>query len=92
MIATSRPQGLSAQNVLAGTIAEIGAGTGPIIDLRLDCQGESVLARVTRKSLQTLGLTPGRPVFAVIKTIAFDRKSLGLTAPSSTRAGDDEPE
>jgi molybdate transport system ATP-binding protein len=83
LIATSRPQDLSAQNVLPGTIAEIGGGAGPIVDLRLDCQGETVLARVTRKSLRTLGLAPGRPVFAVIKTIAFDRKSLGLTAPAA---------
>jgi hypothetical protein len=35
------------------------------------------LARVTRRSGATLGLAPGREIFALIKTIAIDRRSLG---------------
>ena len=44
--------------------------------------GERLLARVTRRSGEALGLAPGREVFAVIKTVAIDRRSLG-------RPGDD---
>jgi hypothetical protein len=32
---------------------------------------------VTRRSGATLGLVPGREVFAVLKTVAIDRRSLG---------------
>jgi TOBE domain len=33
--------------------------------------------RVTQRSGQALGLEPGRQVFALIKTVAIDRRSLG---------------
>lgn len=78
MIALQRPEGLSALNVLEGRIAEIGPDPGPIVELRLDCGGSTLLARVTRQSVQSLGLAPGRPIYAVVKSIAFDRHSLGF--------------
>jgi molybdate transport system ATP-binding protein len=72
MIALAPPQGLSALNVLPGTVAEIAGGDGPIVQLRLECAGEALIARLTRRSVETLGLTPGLKVHAVIKSIAFD--------------------
>jgi molybdate transport system ATP-binding protein len=83
MIALSPPEGLSALNVLPGVVAEIGASDGPIVDIRLDCGGEALIARLTRRSVETLGLSPGRPVYAVIKSIAFDHHSFAGTAPAS---------
>jgi len=77
MVAVKAPEGLSALNVLPGTVQEIDTHGGPIVDLRLDCGGQSLLVRLTRYSVANLGLAPGRPVFAVIKSIAFDRRSLG---------------
>lgn len=76
MIATERPHGLSALNVLPGRIVEIDAVDGAQVDLRLDCGGDMLVSRITRQSLETLGLAPGRDVFAVIKTVAFDRANL----------------
>jgi molybdopterin-binding protein len=38
--------------------------------------GERLLARVTKRSGEALGLAAGREVFAVIKTVAIDRRSL----------------
>jgi hypothetical protein len=49
-----------------------------------------LLARVTRRSGATLGLVPGREVFAVIKTVAIDRRSLGH--PGEAVGLDDEAE
>ena len=43
---------------------------------------EPLLARVTRRSAEALALAPGRPVFAVIKTVAIDRRSLGRHDPA----------
>src|SRR5438132_3184402 len=83
MIALAPPVGLSALNVLPGTVAEIGRADGPIVEIRLDCAGEALIARLTRRSVETLGLAPGRAVYAVIKSIAFDHHAFAGAAPSS---------
>ena len=44
--------------------------------MQLRLGNERLLARVTRRSGEALGLAPGREVFAVIKTVAIDRRSL----------------
>ena len=89
MIALSPPEGLSALNVLPGIVAEIGQGDGPILDLRLDCAGEALIARLTRRSIERLGLTPGKPVYAVIKSIAFDHQAFAGATPAQPGADAD---
>lgn len=65
--------GISALNVLAGTIAEIATKNGGgAVDLRIDCNGELVVARLTTKSVAALALKPGSPVYAVIKSVSID--------------------
>jgi len=86
MIALKPPEGLSALNVLPGTVVEIGRSDGPIVEIRLDCGGEALIARLTRRSVETLGLAPGRPVYAVIKSIAFDHHAIAGAAPPSPGA------
>jgi molybdate transport system ATP-binding protein len=81
MIALQPPEGLSALNVLPGIVAELGRADGPIVEMRLDCAGEGLVARLTRRSVETLGLTPGRRVYAVIKSIAFDQHALAGALP-----------
>jgi molybdate transport system ATP-binding protein len=89
MIALAPPEGLSALNVLPGTVVEIGAGDGPIVQLRLDCAGEALVARLTRRSVQTLGLIPGKKVHAVIKSIAFDQHAFAGAQPGAASADAD---
>jgi molybdate transport system ATP-binding protein len=86
MIALNPPEGLSALNILPGTVAELGQGEGPIVEMRLDCAGEALIARLTRRSVETLGLAPGRPVYAVIKSIALDHHALAGTLPAAPGA------
>jgi len=86
MIALAPPEGLSALNILPGTVAEIGRADGPIVEMRLDCAGEALVARLTRRSVETLGLAPGRTVYAVIKSIAFDHHTFAGSAPQSPGA------
>ncbi len=86
MIALAPPEGLSALNILPGTVAEIGRADGPIVEMRLDCAGEALVARLTRRSVETLGLAPGRAVYAVIKSIAFDHHAFAGAAPQSPGA------
>lgn len=76
LIATERPHGLSALNILGGTIDEISPGNGALADVRIDCHGQMVVSRITRLSVHDLGLVVGKPVFAVIKSVSFDRGSV----------------
>jgi molybdate transport system ATP-binding protein len=82
MIALEPPKGLSALNILPGTVAEIGEAEGASVEMRLDCGGEALIARLTQRSVETLGLTPGRQVYAVIKSIAFDHQAFAGAAPA----------
>jgi molybdate transport system ATP-binding protein len=81
MIATEQPVGLSALNILAGTITAVRPGVGPAVEIAIDCNGASVLARITEQSKQTLRLRLGRKVFAVIKTVSFDQANTGAGLP-----------
>ena len=76
MLAKSAPADLSALNILPGVIADMRAGEGPIVEVRLDCGGDVLLARLTRYSVERMGLTPGSPVHALVKSVALDRRSL----------------
>jgi molybdate transport system ATP-binding protein len=76
-LAISRPSGLSMLNVLAATVRSVAAGAGASVDVRLDVAGAELLARITRKSLSELAIEPGQAVFALIKSVAIDRASVG---------------
>jgi molybdate transport system ATP-binding protein len=77
MLAKSAPTDLSALNVLPGVVNEIGPHDGPIVEIRLDCNGEVLIASLTRYSVARLSLAPGVAVFALVKSVAVDRRSLG---------------
>jgi molybdate transport system ATP-binding protein len=77
MIATAPPDHLSALNVLPGTVVAVEAADDAQVEIALDCGGIRLTARLTRKSVGMLGLAVGRNVYAVIKSVALDRESLG---------------
>ncbi|MHC0054436.1 molybdenum ABC transporter ATP-binding protein [Actibacterium sp. D379-3] len=77
LLATERPRGLSAQNILAGTVREILTEPDTAFAEVFVTVGEQVVrARVTRAAVAQLGLAAGQPVFAVLKAISFDRRAL----------------
>ena len=73
MISLQRPEDISALNVLAGRIASITPTATAQADIRLDCNGTVLMARLTAKSVDRLALVPGRPVYAVVKSVSFER-------------------
>jgi molybdate transport system ATP-binding protein len=85
ILAKSAPADISALNVLPGVVADIGSRDTVLVEVRVDCGGEALIARLTRYSVDGLGLTPGMAVFAVVKVAALDRGSLG--APMGAEAG-----
>ncbi|CAM5429851.1 molybdate transport system ATP-binding protein [Aquamicrobium terrae] len=85
MVATQRPQGLSALNVLAGRVTALDPGEGATVGVRIDCNGVPVLARITGQSCLALGLRPGLEVFAVVKTVSFGDANLGAGLAEAPR-------
>ena len=83
ILALARPAEISALNVLAGQIEALAPIADGALEVQLRLGSERLLARVTRRSGQALGLQPGRHVFAVIKTVAIDRRSLGRDGESA---------
>lgn len=77
ILSLNPPENLSALNVLPGIVSAIEESSGASVDVTLDCGGDSLVASVTRKSVERLGLKVGLPVHALIKSIAFDREALG---------------
>ena len=77
MLAVEEPRGISALNVLAGTVAALGDDSGSWIEVRVACGGAHLAARVTRRSVDELGLVPGRRVFAVVKSVSLDQGRVG---------------
>ena len=76
-LATVRPEAISMLNVLPGTLTALGESAGASVDVQINVAGTILLARVTRKSVEALGLAPGRAVFALVKAVAIDRHSVG---------------
>ena len=76
MIATSRPDTLSALNVLPGRVTGVERIGDGLAEVTLDCNGIRLAARLTLKSTDTLSLAPGRDLYAVIKAVSFDRDAL----------------
>ncbi|QYK42144.1 MAG: molybdenum ABC transporter ATP-binding protein [Paracoccaceae bacterium] len=77
MLATARPEGISALNILPATVRDIRMGDGPGALVRLDAGGDTLLARITRRSAVALELAPGRPVFAVLKAVSVAQENVG---------------
>ena len=69
LIATQRPEGISAGNVLPGTIRSIEPVDGEA--LITVAAGDEFIVRLTSAAILRLGLTVNSPVFLIIKTRAF---------------------
>ena len=70
-LAIAKPDGLSAQNILPGRMAAIGRADGPVVDVSVDCNGDLLVAQVTKRAISMLSLEIGLPVFAVVKSITL---------------------
>ncbi len=77
IIATERPTGLSALNVLPATVTALRPGDGPGMIAQLAIGQDTILARVTRRSADRLGLVEGRSCFAVMKSVAVAPTDVG---------------
>lgn len=65
---------VSIQNVLACTVAGLAEGPHPSQALvALECGGHRLVARITARAVDALGLAPGLPVWAQVKSVGLVR-------------------
>ena len=80
ILARARPEGLSAQNILAGTVAQIVQGKGPAVTVHVRVGNHEMLARITRRAAEQMALQPGDPVHAIVKSMSVARDHVTRTA------------
>lgn len=77
-VAVERPQATSIQNIFKGTIEEIVARDGRLVDISINI-GCRLLARITQRALIDLNLKPGKSVYALIKSVSVSSGDLAPT-------------
>ena len=77
MLALASPASISALNVLPCVVREVIDDAGPSALVQLTAGGDTILARVTRRSARSLALSPGKAVFAIIKAVSVARDAPG---------------
>ena len=75
-VACERPERLSIRNVLPAIVVNIEFTESPFVELLLDVNGQHLRSRVTREAVEDLGLRMGQPVFALVKSVAFEGRLL----------------
>ncbi|TDL84179.1 molybdenum ABC transporter ATP-binding protein [Palleronia sediminis] len=85
ILATGRPEGLSALNILPAVVTGLRRGTGPGVMVQLQACEAVLLARITRRSAEALGIAEGAAVHAVLKAIAVAKDAVGEPGPAGGR-------
>ncbi len=77
-LSLSYPADVSISNRLPGIVIGLTTREGPYVDAAIDVGGATLRALITRESSARLGLTEGARVWALVKTVAFDSRSVGF--------------
>lgn len=76
ILSRHRPEGLSALNILQARISDIRLSEhGAVVQLAIG--PEHLLARITHRSANALGLAPGDAIFAIVKSVAAAQTDIG---------------
>lgn len=71
ILSRSQPHDTSVLNVFAARIEDLQAQSPSQMIVRLDAGGAPLLARITRRSCETLALHPGQEIYAQVKSVAL---------------------
>ncbi|AEI93517.1 molybdenum ABC transporter ATP-binding protein [Roseobacter litoralis] len=82
MLATEKPNAISALNILPATVATLRLGDGPGALVQIKAGENLLLARITRRSVEALNLKVGTPVYAVLKAVSIPRGAIGDQHPT----------
>jgi molybdate transport system ATP-binding protein len=89
IVATQAPQHLSVRNSLAGTVTAVTRDEGESDLISIDIGGTSIISRVTTVATRELKLTPGLPVWALVKAVSLRAHSFGAPQRDLRRSGTD---
>ena len=85
IVATQKPEFLSVRNHLKGVVTAVeDDGASDLISIDIgggDGGGPTILARITKAATRELALAPGKPVWALVKSVALR----GVTSAGSPR-------
>jgi molybdate transport system ATP-binding protein len=73
ILATARPPATSVHNAVAGTVRAViddPVRHAALVEVSLD--GSALLARITPDAVEQLSLAPGKPVLALVKSVALE--------------------
>src|SRR5438034_2904184 len=76
-LALTRPERVSVGNILRGTLVAIADPACPVVEIQLRVGAASLVARITKRSRVDLGLAEGQQIYALVKAVSFDRRSVG---------------
>ena len=77
ILSRGAPTGLSALNILPGTVTSLRQGDGPGVLVQIASGSDQLLARITRRSAQALELSEGADCHAIVKTVSVARADIG---------------
>jgi molybdate transport system ATP-binding protein len=76
-LALRRPAAISILNILSGRVTSIAGEDESTVDVELNIGTANLVARITRRSRQELGLHVGQDVYALVKAVSFNQSSVG---------------
>jgi molybdate transport system ATP-binding protein len=76
-LAVRRPAEISILNILPGRVMSIETTAGPVVEVQLSVGGPTLTARITRRSFEQLGIHAGQELYALVKAVSFDQRSVG---------------
>lgn len=76
-LAVAQPSGISILNVLPARVLAIRDEAGPVVDIQLAVGDATLIARITQRSRRELAIHEGQAVYALVKAVSFDRRSVG---------------
>ena len=82
-LALEQPQNTSILNGFSGVILEMAPASDAQVDVLIDTgygtgdETARLWARVTKRSAHELDLMPGKEIHALVKSVSFDRQSIG---------------
>lgn len=77
ILSRTRPESLSALNILPAEVGAVRRGEGPGVTVQLLAGSDRLLARITRRSADALGIAPGVACWGIVKSVSVARADVG---------------
>jgi molybdate transport system ATP-binding protein len=78
ILSLTRPEGLSALNILPVRVLAVRRGDGPGVIVQMQAGTDRLLARITRRSADALGVRDGLDCYAVMKSVAVSQTDIAV--------------